>query len=279
MTLTVTMLLLGQAFAMRAENVTKKLDLNSFNGIEAMASCEITIEESESYGAELSCGSEFQDYIEVYVKNNLLIVDMNTKAMPAELKKIWKTKDMREPQFFLTVKAPSLEQIELSGDAHLVSRLGAFRSERFMLSLAGRAKASGLVLNSSKASIKLTGNASAELSAACDSLFVEMSGSGLANITSQCGSAIIKASKSSSLTMNGNADSVDLVAAGGCAANLLGTECNDYSLKIEGGASCYVSGNGRISLEMKGSRLYFKGEPLFSVIRLSNASVEPYTEE
>ncbi len=274
-----TLIALAATTTLGAENVTKNLDLSSFKGIEASTSCEIRLEESAGYKAELSCSEEFQDYIEVYVKNNVLIIDMNTKSLPAELKKIWKAKDLREPQFIVTVGVPSIDQLELSGDAHIVSKMASLKSDNFTINLSGRAKASGLTIEGKKINIKVGGNSTADMKANCEKVSVNTSGSGVAEIRTSCSSANVNSSKSSNLTFIGDARTITVEATGGCMLNLLELTAGESDLKLENGSTCLIPGTGKITLEMKGSQLNFKGEPLFGIKKLTNSSVEPYVEE
>ena len=67
-------------------------------------------------------------------------------------------------------------------------------------------------------------------------------------------------------------------ATGGCMLNLLELTAGESDLKLENGSTCLIPGTGKITLEMKGSQLNFKGEPLFGIKKLTNSSVEPYVE-
>lgn len=261
-----------------AGDITKNLNFSSFSGIESSASCEIVLEKSSEFTAKLTCDETFQDYVEVYAKNNLLHVEMNTKAMPAELKKIWKTKDMREPQFRLVLGLPSITSIELDGDAHLSSNLGTISIKEFSLSLSGRSKATGLDVNADKLYLKASGSSSAGISAAGDSLIVSTSGSSNANIKTSAANTSVTAARTSSVTLSGSSNWIGITCGGACAVNSLSLNSPRADVKLEGGAVASIQSSGKVTIDLKGSKLYFKGPAVFEVVKVINSNIEPAQE-
>ena len=264
--------------ALTAGDITKNLNISSFSGIESSASCEIVLEDSSEFTAKVTCDEKFQDYVEVYAKNNLLHIEMNTASMPADLKKIWKTKDTREPQFKVVLGIPYATSIELGGDSRLTSNIKKLSCKFFSLSLSGRAKATGLNLDAQKVSVSASGNSVSGISSAGDSLFVNTSGTAVVNIRTSSMNSAITASRNSSVTLSGSSQWLGLSCGGACAVNSLELESSMTNVKLEGGATASIQSTGKVSVDLKGSRLFFKGPGVFEILKVTNSSIEPADE-
>ncbi|MGM9738491.1 MAG: GIN domain-containing protein [Candidatus Cryptobacteroides sp.] len=264
--------------ALIAGDITKDLNISSFSGIESSASCEIVLENSSGFTAKVTCDEKFQDYVEVYAKNNLLHIEMNTASMPADLKKIWKTKDTREPQFKVVLGIPSATSIELGGDARLTSNLDKLSCKFFSLSLSGRAKATGLNIDATKVSVSASGNSVSGICAAGDSLIVNASGSANVNIRTSSINSAVSASRNSSVTLSGSSKWLGISCGGACAVNSMELESSTADVKLEGGATASIKSLGKVSVDLKGSRLFFKGPGVFEVLKVTNSSIEPAQE-
>lgn len=262
-----------------AGEITKKLDFASFAGIESSASCEINLKSSGSYNASVKCDSLFQDYIEVYVKNNILKIDVNQKSMPADLKKIWKAKDSRLSQFTVTVGAPAVSSVEISGDTKLVSAQGSVSTSSFKINVTDRAKASGLEINTKKATINASNNGNIDMKLVADNMDIDASGSSVVNVNVSSGASSVKVAKSTVTTLTGNTKTLSIAGSGSGNLNALGFEAGSIAVVLENSSTVTVSTSGTLSLDMKGnSHVYFQGKPVFDIVKILNSSVEPYSD-
>ena len=263
-----------------AEDVTKKLDVLPFDGIECVASCEVKVKTGASCSAELTCDSQIKDYVIVSVKNNVLHIDFNSKDMPSELKKVWKAKDSRIAQFKISVEMPYVKSIDFAGDAQFVSENATFDSSLLKLNLKDRARATGLTVNSKSFTMDISKNSYASLSTTSENFSVKSSNSANASVKASSKVVNVESSNSSLVTINGSAQTLKLNTSGSSTVDAVSMDAGEVTVKMDNSSQANVHTSGALNIEMKGnSHLYFKGSPVFNIVKIISSSVEPYSEK
>ncbi|MCD8313279.1 MAG: DUF2807 domain-containing protein [Bacteroidales bacterium] len=170
--------------------VSVEHEYGAFDSITLTDYVNATIVPSDSYLVRITCDERLEDYIIAYVKEGVLDISIDTKAMPSEVKKAFRagtgTGKLKEGETAIEVP-----QVEIC--------LPKFRT----LSVNGSSTVkSDSTLVSDKVSITLKKTASiSALSLDTDSLYLEMSQKSQADITADVGAFNVQATNSVSLEM------------------------------------------------------------------------------
>lgn len=262
-----------------AQSDTKKeVEFSSFTGIEADASCEIHVSTGSSYSATMDVPTEVKDYVEVYVKNNALFINFDTKNMPPELKKVYKKQDSRIPVFKVYVTAPSLKMVSLAGDSQLYADNINTNDNSFKASATGRSKISGLNIVSKEATVSLSKNAQASVTFSGSKITAESDNSSKLTLTTHtCKTVTTKLGGSSEIKLLGEMSYLETSGSNSSILNASEAVPGEVSVTVDGSSQTYIDTKGKLSLEMKGgATLYFKGKPEFDIVNIKNSSVSKF---
>ena len=268
-----------------------------FDCIEVSDEFQVVVRPSDRYSYSVTVDDELEPYCTNYIRNKSLFAAIDRKAVPKETKKLYAGKGGKVAILKVVVGIPALRAVNLSGKA-VMSVEGDMTSERTEITLTENSSLRGLDLASGEVSIKMEGKSSASVS--IDSPVINVSSTGSSSLTLRQSSRelILEPSRSSHLNVSGEMEKVEITSAGssetvlsgkGKLVNITGSnsskvnaidfECSDAIVSLANSAVAQEAAEDTLKVKLEGgSKLYFKGQPLFDIVRIAGSSLLPYTE-
>ena len=284
------------SIAASAQTITKSQDYSAFTTIEVGDSFNVSFRPSleGNYMAEWTIDSILEEYVEVYVKNRTLFVNLDERAMnkDKEVKNAYKGKDAKKPVLNVIIKVPTFITLKLSENA-VVDAMGTnFENNEFNLEVAGNAKVNNLSVTAKTATVKLQKNANVTMNLEANDLTVNMESNSALSLNQKTMNLNINTEDNANLTLTGSANSVVLGMRNSSKLNFSGSasalEVNsqerseleatrfpvkDLTVKMKGNSKVYSSVTNNLTLEMDGATLEFSGNPEIKITNLNKATI------
>ena len=298
----------------RAQTRELTHDFTEFDSIEAYGDFDITLVKSEMYSIKLTVDSQLSSYIDTYVKGKVLYLNMNSKLIPKEVKKMYKGRNAPQPVLRAVLYTPWVENVTLHENVTLASA-DFFEVKRLELNLLDNSlvksfnayassiavkleKKAGAVMNleaEKDIDISERGNANLKLTQVCDDLSVATSGSSTALITGDTKTVKVNTSGSSTANITSRTEVVELECSNSSRVTLSG---QSYDMIIRASNSSYIeavnmpveaieavmansaTANTTVSEVLSvdlvgGSSLYYGGNPEIRIIRVIKSTLSP----
>ena len=306
------------AFGLAAQGVSAQTkedihELSSFNSIDIQDDFEVTVTKG-NYSVKVTVDALLSDYVKSYVKGHTLYLFLDEKAVPKDVKKLYKGRNGMTPIMRATVYTPDLESVVMSDQAALTVP-DEYPSGSFMLSMTDKSVVRALSVNCTTANVSMKKNAQAnltltavtdvvvstensaklQLSGSCKDLSLSASGSSEQNVTSDAGTLTVNTDGSSSSVISSNSGRVYVSCAGSSKLQLNGTAS---TLTAKGARSCNIDAlnmpveeaevtmnSGSITLTpsklltvdlSSGSSVYYNGSPEFKISQILKSTLAPY---
>ena len=292
----------------------KDIVVTEFNAINVSDDFEVTVARG-AYGAKLTVDKELSPYVEVYVRSRTLFISFDEKAVPRDLRKMYRGRGGLTATFRVTVYTPDLQSVTLS-DYAILTGTEEFVASDFELVAAGKTKVKNLSITAASAKISLKknafanlvvrtdraleistdNNASLDLSYDAENLTLVSGGSSIVNADGPCVNLNLTTAGSSQVKISSETEVVDIVAEGNSQLTLTGKA---YDLKIQGSrnasvdalampletvdanmansSSVLVDASKSIHANLVGgSALYFTGNPVIEIEKIVKSTLAPY---
>ena len=302
------------AQSLSAQLTDKDIMVSEFNAINVSDDFEVTVSRG-TYGVRLTVDKDLAPYVEVYVRSKTLYVTYDEKAVPKDLRKLYRGKGALTPVFRIMAYTPDLQAVTLSDNATLTG-VEEFVTGNFELTAAGKSQVKNLSVAAATAKIILRKNAVANLNIKTDR-GVEVNTDNNANLKltftgkelalNADGSSVVVADGpttslnlmtggSSQVSVTSDTEKVDLTTEGSSHLTLTGKA---LEMKVKGSRSSSVdafampletveanlsnSSNVTVSVSKKvyanlvgGSALYYSGSPEFQIEKIVKSTLAPY---
>ena len=243
----------AKAQSLSAQLTDKDIVVSEVNAGNVSDDFEVTVARG-TYGVRLTVDKELAPYVEVYVRSKVLYVSYDEKAVPKDLKKLYKGKGALTPVFRVVANTPELKAVTLSDNATLIG-VEEFVADEFELTAAGKSQVKNLTVTASSARISLKKNAAATLNVKTDrgveastdnssNLKLTFSGRELA-LTADGSSVVVADSPSPTKALN--------LATGGSSQVSVNSDTEKIDLTTEGSSKLTLTGKG-LEMTVKGSR-------------------------
>ena len=231
----------------------KDIAVSEFNAINVSDDFEVTVSRG-TYGVHLTVDKELAPYVEVYVRSKVLYVSYDEKAVPKDLRKVYKGKGALTPVFRVVATTPELKAVTLSDNATLIGT-GEFIAPDFELTATGKSQVKNLSVSAASARISLKKNAIATLILKTDrglevntdngtNLKLTFTGRELA-LTADGSSVVVADSSTPTEALN--------IATGGSSEVSISTDTQKLDLTTEGSSKLTLTGKAT-EMKVKGSR-------------------------
>ena len=304
----------AKAQSLSAQLTDKDIMVSEFNAVNVSDDFDVTVSRG-TYGVRLTVDKELAPYVEVYVRSKVLYISYDEKAVPKELRKVYRGKGGLTPTFRVVAYTPELQAVTLSDNA-ILTGVEEFAANEFELTMAGKSQVRNLRLTASSARISMKKNAvvnmnlktdrgvevstdnnanlkltftGRELALAADgssvvvadgptrSLNLATSGSSQVSVASDTEDVEITAEGSSKLTLTGKA--LEMKVRGSRSAFVdafaMPVETVDASLTNSSSVTVTVSKQVNVNL-IGGSSLYYSGNPVFQIEKIVKSTLAPY---
>jgi hypothetical protein len=239
------------AQALTAQLTDKEIPVSEFNSLQISDDFDVTLSRG-SYGVRLTVDKDLAPYVEVYVKAKTLYLSYDEKAVPKEIRKLYKGKGGLTPIFRVVAYAPELRSLSLSDNASF-SSLEEFTAPEFELTAVGKSQVKNLTIKATSAKIMLRKNATAVVSAQTEQ-GVEVSTENSSNLKLTCTGheMVVNAEGSSVVIASGPSRAVNVFTSGSAQATI-SSETEKVNVTSEGSSKVVLTGRGDV-LNVKGSR-------------------------
>ena len=278
---------------------TVKDELPAFSRIVLGGEFSLDIRYGKQYRARMAVEELFGDYVQFSVADSTLTVTMDERKVPGEVRKLFKGKDSRSPEFRIEVTMPeTLRELALDGRAALVAADDlVFDDSCVSVKLSDNARIASVAFKSDRIRLSLDRKADATLSVACDSLSVTLAGGANLDLTHRTAASAFAVSGSASLLVRGETGLLKLDAKGFSKSILNGkapvvryrigtsSQVNAVSLdnarafaEVAGlNSSLTTAATDELTVDLgTGATVYFLNDPALRVLYLKNASLIPY---
>ena len=126
------------AQSLSAQLTDKDITVSEFNAVNVSDDFEVTVSRG-TYGVRLTVDKELAPYVEVYVRSKVLYISYDEKAVPKEIRKLYRGKGSLTPVFRVVAHTPELQAVTLSDNATLTGA-EEFNANEFELTAAGKAQ-------------------------------------------------------------------------------------------------------------------------------------------
>ena len=278
---------------------TVKDELPAFSRIVLGGEFSLDIRYGKQYRARMAVEELFGDYVQFSVADSTLTVTMDERKVPGEVRKLFKGKDSRSPEFRIEVTMPeTLRELALDGRAALVAADDlVFDDSCVSVKLSDNARIASVAFKADRIRLSLDRKADATLSVACDSLYVTLAGGANLDLTHRTAASAFAVSGSASLLVRGETGLLKLDAKGFSKSILNGkapvvryrigtsSQVNAVSLdnarafaEVAGlNSSLTTAATDELTVDLgTGATVYFLNDPTLRVLYLKNASLIPY---
>ena len=292
----------------------KEIPVSEFNSLNVSDDFEVTLSRGP-YGVRLTVDKDLAPYVEVYVKAKTLYLSYDEKAVPKELKKLYRGRNGLNPVFRVVAYTPELRSVTLEDNATFIG-VEEFVSPDFDLTAAGKSQVKNLSVSANSARINLKKNARATLSvrsqrgvevstdnnanlkltATGNELTINSEGSSVVVASGPSQTLNVLSSGSSQVTVTSDTEKVNLTTEGSSKVVLSGkavsmtvkgsrsSTVDAYSMPIEdiladlaGSSSVTVSVSKTADVTLVGgSALYYSGSPQFVINKIVKSTLAPY---
>lgn len=206
---------LVSGFTMQAQKqVTINHDYQGFTGIEATDGFEIAITGSDIHSVKMTAAASIEEYIQAYVKDGILYLNIDEKSMPSELKKTFKAKNSAISTVRAEVSMSTLKSLSVNGNS-VVESADTLSMDKLGVKLSRTASVRKFAAKaSSSAVIDLSGKAQAYMAIETPALEVDATNNTSAEMIANTGRLTVYANSYAKVEVFGKADSVYLFSEG-----------------------------------------------------------------
>ena len=151
------------ALGASAQVVEINRDFSSFDAIDVSYDFNVRMVSSrKNYSATLTVDSVLADYIQTYVKKNVLYITIDKKSLPSEVKKLYKGRKAVVPILNVVVSTPEpICSLKLA-DKSTLSVENVLNCKDFSISVNGLSRLKKLELDATNVSVNLADKSQAE---------------------------------------------------------------------------------------------------------------------
>ena len=294
----------------------KDCETGDFTALSATGNFEITLEEGPC-AVRLQADDALLPYIVVSVKDSVLFIEYDEKAVPKEVKKIYRGRNAPIPFMKASVSSPFLNGITASQNA-VISGNGTLVADSIEITLTDKARVKDLKVEANYALLRLNKNCQATMNVdSASQLELSLDGSSLLKLQYKTRNLLMYQVGNASCILNGDCSTatfsiggsaqcrsahkgnVMVLEAGGTADIKLTGEMGDLTLKADrmakmdclemktmrvkanltGWTHAYVNAQEFLSVDLSGSSaLYYTGIPAIQVGKIVKSTFAPYEE-
>ena len=303
------------AQSLSAQLTDKDIMVSEFNALNVTDDFEVTVSRG-AYGVRLTVDKELAPYVEVYVRSKTLYISYDEKAVPKEIKKMYKGRGSLTPVFRVVAYTPELRSVSLADNATLTG-VDEFTAPEFELTAAGKTQVRNLTVTANSARILMKKNAIATLTVKTErgievntdnnanlklsftgkelaltsdgssvvvaeggsttSLNLMTGGSSQVSVTSETGKVDITAEGSSKLTLTGKATEMIVKGSRSSSVDAFAMPLETVEANLSNSSSVTVSVSKQVFANLVGgSSLYYSGTPEFRIEKIVKSTLAPY---
>lgn len=286
--------LISAICASAQSQVEQNLSYEGFASVEVSEHFTVRLIASDRYAVRIKADERIASHVVSYVKEGGLYIMLDKKSFSPELKKRMRGKELLAAALEAEVYAPTINSLTLNGKTVLVQS-DTIRIETFGLKLNDDARIEKLNLKCAAADIALTKSAYANLNVSVTDKLSLMVGNNAEVIVNQSGSSelVVSAagnsqvrttidvpkldlsvSSSADIICIGNAQTVNLKAAGTSTVQAETLNVVEATVEQTGSSKCYMNVSDKIQVNLTGgSMMTFTQTPVLDIVRVVNSTL------
>lgn len=285
------------AFAASAQVKTTDYDNFSFKGISIDDEFAVTLSTGPEYRVTVRAESPYMPYIKVGVSAGVLEISLDDRAVPSEVKKLYKG---AKPEFAATVTTPNpLKSYKLEGKSVLTILDEVSIEDPVSINVSDNAVLNPVNVVSRACSIELDKKGTADVTFNGEKITVAASANSSLNLTSETSDSDIALSGSSNLVMRGTTQSIKISTKGTSKAalngeakdaeytlggtsniNAIGLSTKNATVSMSGLCNLTEAASNKLKINISsGASLVFDGKPEIEIETIKNASVTHYNNK
>lgn len=293
----------------------KTIPVGDFSGIEVAGDFEVTLSSGPCV-AKVTVDKMLSPYVQVYVRGKVLHITYDSKAVPKDVRQLYKGRNAPKPVFRASITLPELSSIFLGGNAVLncgellecklttdidiqdkaqLKNLN-IKAGSVNVNMKKQAQAALSIEAVNKAELRAEGNANLRATVDAHDIVVSALGSSEIAITSKGENATISGTGSSKSVVTFEGEKAVVTIGGSANINLSGkgealSVRGEKSSNFEAAAfdtkAATVDLNGSVKANVTvsesldanlvgGSTLYYTGDPTFKIGKVVRSTLAPY---
>ncbi len=218
----------------------KTLPVGEFNSINVTDNFEVTLAKG-AYNAKITADKVLSPYVQVYVRSKTLYVTYDEKAVPKDVKKLFKGRGAPKAIFRATVYVPEISGITLTDNSSLIAT-DEFVGNTVEISLADNAQIKTLPITAASITLNMKKNSQVSLNVNVDNkLEFYTEGNSNLKVIGNAKEMVCSASGNSSVTLSGDCETSTINGAGGAKISY-SQKANKVILQMEGNSNLSIIG-------------------------------------
>ena len=229
----------------------KTLPVGEFSTISADGDFEVILNKG-SYSVRVTTDQNLSAYVQVYVRAKTLYITYDEKAVPKDIKKLYKGKDAPKPVFRAVVSLPELNGFIIDDNVMLAST-EEFYGSQVELTLGGKAQVKNLSLRANSITVNMKKNAQAAMVlSADDKLVLNTDDKASLKLNEKAREITLNANGSSDNAFSGESDVLNLNLSEKSTTNM-NQQAKKANLQVAGSSKLILTGKAEF-LEVKGDK-------------------------
>ncbi|MBR5403665.1 MAG: DUF2807 domain-containing protein [Bacteroidales bacterium] len=293
----------------------KTIPVGDFSGIEVADDFEVTLSSGPCI-AKVTVDKMLSPYVQVYVRGKVLHITYDSKAVPKDVRQLYKGRNAPKPVFRASITMPELSSVSLGGNAILncgdvlecklttdidiqdkaqLKNLN-IKAGSVNVNMKKQAQAALSIEAVNKAELRTEGNANLRATVDAHDIVSSAVGSSEIAITSKGETATISGAGSSKSVVTFEGEKAVINLEGSAILNLSG---KGEALSVRGGKNSNLEAaafdtkaatvdlNGSVKANVTvsenldanlvgGSTLYYTGDPIFKIGKIVRSTLAPY---
>ena len=264
------------AQSLSAQLTDKDIMVSEFNAVNVSDDFDVTVSRG-TYGVRLTVDKELAPYVEVYVRSKVLYISYDEKAVPKELRKVYRGKGGLTPTFRVVAYTPELQAVTLSDNA-ILTGVEEFAASDFELTMAGKSQVRNLSIAAASARVSMKKNAIANLNLKTDrGVEVNTDNNSNLKLTFTGRELALTSEGSSKLTLTGKAEEMEVKGSRSSVVDAFAMPLEEVEADLSNSSSVTVSVSKKVSVNLVGgSALYYSGSPEFKIEKIVKSTLAPY---
>lgn len=282
-------------FASVAETIEKKEQFSSFASIEIHNNFEVTIQPGTSYEVVLTVDKRVSDYCRMYVQGTTLVIELDEKSYPKELKGQLKKKDSAPLILVANVAMPvtsGLQSIKMLDSSILASVNDFNLPQQLEIVTEGNANVKSFDVKAPKVTISSKKNSKVQANVNASEINITTKQNSSVSVTLNGSKTNVASEGNSQVALSGTAASADFKTSGNSQLaitakinNVTITGKNNSYLDAHSAeignadvdittATCEINPTEALKITLSSNaKLIFGGSPVIDIQKIANSSV------
>ena len=256
----------------------KSYPVTGFESVTVGSHFEATLQEGRC-NVKVNADKALLPYVQVYVREGVLYIDLDEKSIPSDVKKIYRGKNAPVPVVSAIVTLPSPKAITARENALLKSN-GTVQADSIQVNIEDKADVRHFKLEAAKATVTLTKSAQADFSLVSPDATLICEGGSRCEVAFK--GTLLKAdlNGTSRCAVTGEAESFSFQSKRFAKLDALQLNAPRIKADMKGASEACIQADGSLSVHLTGgSELYYAGFPTIQVDEIIHSTFAPYKNE